>query len=93
MEFVYVVKRQDLFDLHFPQGFLAASAHGEEIARYLERMRKKGFFVERRHAEEDSSLKQVIPYAVMARGSEVLLLRRSKDLECKHPRMRDIRNG
>ena len=78
MEFVYVVKRTDLFDLHFPHGFLPAGDDGE-VARYLSRARGRGFFVERRHAEEDSTLKQIIPYTLIVRGDdEVLLLRRSK---------------
>lgn len=78
MEFVHVVKRTELFDLHFPHGFLSCARHGEEIARYLERARARGFFCERRHAEEDSTFKQIIPYTLVARGDEVLLLRRSK---------------
>jgi predicted NUDIX family phosphoesterase len=78
MEFVYIVKRQDLFDLEFPHGFLARSEHRAQIDRYLERIRERGFFVERRHAEQDSSFKQIIPYIVLMRGGEVLLLRRTK---------------
>lgn len=81
MEFVYVVKRAELFDLHYPQGFLDARTNEAgriEVDRYLERARKHGFFVERRHAEQDSSLKQLIPYIVIARNDEVLLLKRTK---------------
>lgn len=78
MEFVYVVKRRELFDLHQPQGFLGIESHRAEIDRYLERARSRGFFVERRFAELDSSWKQVIPYVVIARGDEVLLLKRTK---------------
>lgn len=78
MEFVYVVKRSDLFDLHFPQGFLSCHSVADEVETYLDRARSLGFFVERRHAEEDSDLKQIIPYTVVTRGTEVLLLRRSK---------------
>lgn len=78
MEFVYVVKRRELFDLHQPQGFLDVAAHRDEIDRYLGRARERGFFVERRFAELDSSWKQVIPYVVIARGDEVLLLKRTK---------------
>lgn len=78
MEFVFVVKRADLFDLHYPQGFLEEASHGDEIATYLDRARQRGFFVERRHAEQDSTLKQLIPYTVVAKAERVLLLRRSK---------------
>ncbi|MBI4881038.1 MAG: NUDIX domain-containing protein [Planctomycetes bacterium] len=78
MEFVYVVKRADLFDERCPHGFLPRSTHGDEIGRYLERARSRGFFLERRHAETDPSFQQIIPYVVILRGSEVLLLRRSK---------------
>jgi len=78
MEFVLVVKRQELFDLHYPHGFLSSNQHEEEISRYVERARSRSFFVERRHAEEDASLQQIIPYILIVRGDEVLLLRRSK---------------
>ncbi|MFO0982763.1 MAG: NUDIX domain-containing protein [Planctomycetota bacterium] len=78
MEFVYVVKRYDLFDLEFPHGFVARAEHQPIVTRYLERITARGFFVERRHAEQDSSFKQVIPYVVVARGDEVLLLRRMR---------------
>jgi predicted NUDIX family phosphoesterase len=78
MEFVYVLKRAELFDVRYPQGFLAASEARVEFESYLERARRHGFFVERRHAEVDPSLKQIIPYVVMARGHDVLLLKRTK---------------
>lgn len=78
MEFVFVVKRHELFDLHYPQGFLGAMTHRDEIERYLKRSRERGFFVERRFAELDSSMKQVIPYVVITRGDDVLLLKRTK---------------
>ncbi|MCB9897437.1 MAG: hypothetical protein H6825_05495 [Planctomycetes bacterium] len=75
MEFVYVVKRYDLFDLAFPHGFVAAR-DDLRVAQWTERIRERGFFVERRQAERDSSLKQIIPYTLMAHGDELLLLRR-----------------
>ncbi len=84
MEFVYVVPRADLFDLHAPHGFQSLAAHGADISRWFERARAKGFFMERPYAEEHSSFKQLIPYTVVIRSSgpqgapEVLLLRRSK---------------
>ena len=93
MEFIYVVKRYDLFDLAFPHGFVLARepkhAGGNErirapadsvhdVTTYMERARKNGFFVERRWAERDSSLKQIIPYTLVSDGSRVLQLRRLK---------------
>jgi predicted NUDIX family phosphoesterase len=62
MEFVYVVRRRDLFESDSPQGFHRAMSEGSE---FLEAARTRGFFVERRHAERDASLKQIIPYCVM----------------------------
>ena len=76
MEFVYVVKRYDLFDLAFPHGF--RRPWEVPLDDYLERIRRRGFFVERRHAENDSGLKQVIPYCVLTRGESVFLLRRKE---------------
>ncbi len=75
MEFVYVVKRYDLFDLSFPHGFVAA-ASDTRVADWTARIREKGFFVERRWAERDSSLKQIIPYTMVVHGAEAYLLRR-----------------
>lgn len=75
MEFVFVVKRSDLFDLAFPQGFTRLG-ETELDRRFLARIRERGFFVERRHAENDSSLKQIIPYCVFTKEGKILLLRR-----------------
>ena len=75
MEFVWVVKRYDLFDLSFPHGFVGGEEN-PDVTRYVERIRQKGFFVERRHAEQDSSLKQVIPYCIVTNPDGVMLLRR-----------------
>lgn len=75
MEFVHVVKRYELFDLSFPYGFVPAD-DGSVVATYLDRIRRHGFFVERRHAELDSSLKQIIPYALVCAPAGVLVLRR-----------------
>jgi predicted NUDIX family phosphoesterase len=77
MEFVYVVKRYDLFDLAFPHGFVASSEEAEEVGRYLSRIRERGFFMERRAAERDSSFKQIIPYCLVTAGDELFLLRRA----------------
>jgi predicted NUDIX family phosphoesterase len=76
MEFVYVVKRYDLFDLSFPHGF--RRPWEVPLPLWIERIRTRGFFVERRHAERDSSLKQIIPYCVLLRGGEVFTMRRQK---------------
>jgi predicted NUDIX family phosphoesterase len=73
MEFVYVVKRYDLFDRSFPHGFVAAP---EPVAQWTRRIREKGFYLERRQAELDSSFKQIIPYTLVLHGDDVLLLRR-----------------
>jgi predicted NUDIX family phosphoesterase len=75
VEFVYAVKRAELFERRFPHGLeILAEA---EMSTLVARIRARGFFVERRHAEQDASMKQVIPYCVVARGAEVFLTRRS----------------
>jgi predicted NUDIX family phosphoesterase len=87
MEFVYVVKRYDLFDRAFPHGFVpgggqagagagGAAGAGGPVATWTRRIRERGFFLERRHAELDSSFKQIIPYTMVMHGDEILLLRR-----------------
>ncbi len=64
MELVYVVRRRDLFERESIQGFRALS--GETLSsHFLRPIAARGFFVERRHAEQDSSLKQIIPYCVV----------------------------
>jgi predicted NUDIX family phosphoesterase len=80
MEFVYVVKRYELFDLAFPHGFTTAKTAGEvhNIERCIERIRKHGFFIERRKAEQDSGFKQVIPYCLVRHSGEMMLLKRTK---------------
>jgi predicted NUDIX family phosphoesterase len=76
VEFVYAVKRAELFERRFPHGLeVLAEA---EMSALVGRIRARGFFVERRHAETDASMKQVIPYCVVARGAEVFLTRRSE---------------
>jgi predicted NUDIX family phosphoesterase len=87
MEFVYVVKRYDLFDRAFPHGFVprqrpaagsttSALQAQDSVALWTARIREKGFYLERRQAELDSSFKQIIPYTLVLHGDEVLLLRR-----------------
>lgn len=70
MEFVYVIRRRDLFENGTLQGF-SAIAPQQIRARYLDTIVKRGFFVERGHAETDSSLKQVIPYCIVCDRSSV----------------------
>ncbi|MBI1854000.1 MAG: hypothetical protein HYR85_26985 [Planctomycetes bacterium] len=76
MEFVYVVKRYDLFELSFPHGFVACSEAPGEVASWVERIRERGFFIERRAAERDSSFKQIIPYCLVTTGEDLFLLHR-----------------
>jgi predicted NUDIX family phosphoesterase len=76
MEFVYVVKRGELFERRFPHGLEVLDAAA--MADVLSRIRTRGFFVERRHAETDATMKQIIPYCVVARGGDVFLTRRTQ---------------
>lgn len=41
-------------------------------------VREHGFFVERSYAEHTPTMKQVIPYTLVMRGSDILLLQRTK---------------
>ena len=77
MEFVYVVKRYDLFDLEFPHGFHAGKTD-DNFPKYLQRIRDKGFFIERRQSEKDSAFKQVIPYALVSHENRILVLKRTR---------------
>jgi predicted NUDIX family phosphoesterase len=78
MEHVYVVKRYDLFDAAFPHGFLRQHSSDFElpVEKLVERAARRGFFIERRQAEIDSSFKQVIPYCLVLNGDSVYLLKR-----------------
>ncbi|HVS18959.1 MAG TPA: phosphoesterase [Planctomycetota bacterium] len=80
MEFVLVVPRRDLFADCYPQGF-RPFGDGLSAAQLERAVREHGYFVERRRAERDPDLKQIIPYTLVTRrdrGGEwqVLLLRR-----------------
>ncbi|MFH2007825.1 MAG: NUDIX domain-containing protein [bacterium] len=79
MEFVYVVNRTELFDLPFPHGFVGrAPPDGHpSLETYLERVKAHGYFVEREHAEQNSSLKQIIPYTLVLHGDQIFLVRRT----------------
>lgn len=80
MEFVLVVPRRDLFADCYPQGFRPFGP-GLSVESLERAVREHGFFVERRRAERDPDLKQIIPYTLIARRdddgqAQVLLLRR-----------------
>jgi predicted NUDIX family phosphoesterase len=78
MEFVYVIPRERLFPDCYPQGFVPFGGSLRREA-FEEAVLAHGFFVERGYAERTPSLKQVIPYTVVRRGTgEVLLMRRLK---------------
>ena len=83
MEFVFVVPRGTLFPEFAPHG-LALFGGIEEANDTWSReafehcVREPGFFVERDYAERTPKLKQIIPYTLVARGQEVLLLQRTK---------------
>ena len=75
MEFVYVIPRDELFPEFYPHGLLPFGEHWA-AADFVDRCRSCGFFVERDHAERTPSLQQVIPYSVVVRRGEILLIRR-----------------
>lgn len=75
LEFVWVVRRRDLFPKRTPHGFEALSPHELE-SRYLDCITERGFFVERREAELSSEWKQVIPYCVVRWEASFLVLQR-----------------
>ena len=77
MEFVFVVPRTAIFPEFAPHGL---SAFGEEFSRerFQRCVEEEGFFVEREYAERTPTLKQIIPYTLVTRGEEILLLQRTK---------------
>ncbi len=74
-EFIWVVRRRDLFPRHYPQGFWSMEREGDPI---LETILEKGFFVERREAETEVAWKQCIPYCLLLHGEKIFLLERLK---------------
>jgi predicted NUDIX family phosphoesterase len=71
-EKILVVPRDKLFaDMDTPQGFGRAG-----LEQLVERIRDFHEFAGRRAAEEDPSLKQIIPYMVLCCGQKVFLMRR-----------------
>ncbi len=75
MEFVFVVPRNELFRDCYPQGL---TPFGGELplAAFEETVTRRGFFVQRSHAETNPNLKQVIPYTVVVRHGDIFLMRR-----------------
>ena len=72
LEQVLVVPRIDLFGpTHNPHGF-----DTRNLGFYRERIAKFARFVDRPGAEEDPSLKQIIPYAMVRCGRRILTLTR-----------------
>jgi len=69
-ELVYVVPRAELFPDGAPHGF---SPGGLDL---LDRIYECGHFADRARVEEDPSLKQIIPYAVVVRDDDVFRFRR-----------------
>lgn len=73
-EMVLVIRRSLLESLGMFQGLQF------DVDRYLMPMlsRENNFFVPRSSAETDSSLKQIIPYAILVSGGRVLRYKRGK---------------
>lgn len=92
MEFVFVVPRAALFPECAPHGLAlfdgdllggdlsGGDSSGCEWSRedFERAVAEDGFFVEREYAERTPTLKQIIPYTLVTRGEEVLLLQRTK---------------
>jgi len=77
MEFVYAISRDDLFDLRYPQGFHACSGDNkDQITGFRQRAREEGYYIQRSKAEEESSLKQIIPYLLINRDGRILEVER-----------------
>jgi predicted NUDIX family phosphoesterase len=72
MEFIFVVKREVVKDIIPEKGLVFLKK--EEIEKIVD----EGFFIERPHAETDSSFKQIIPYVVIKRDDELFLFKRLK---------------
>jgi predicted NUDIX family phosphoesterase len=71
-ERVYVVPRADLFPDGAPHGFFRG---GPEL---FGRIYARGFFADREGVEDDPSLKQVIPYALIIRDRSIFLFQRTE---------------
>jgi predicted NUDIX family phosphoesterase len=74
MEQVFVVRRSDLFDGAWPQGFVPLQ--GKASADLLARIHELGFFAARDEAEQQPAWKQTIPYCVFRRPGQVFCVQR-----------------
>lgn len=70
-EQVYVVPRAELFSGEAPHGCVPLDSD------VLQRIYTRGYFADRGPVEEDSSLKQIIPYALVTRDDSVFAFRRT----------------
>lgn len=75
MEHILVVPRTALLSAHPFQGF---SADPLLLTHLLRLVAVHGRFVPRRPAEEDETLKQIVPYGVVRCGEQVLLFQRGR---------------
>ncbi|HJO26613.1 MAG: hypothetical protein CMK00_08395 [Planctomycetes bacterium] len=75
MEFVFVVPRRHLFPHAYPHGLVPFTS-AEERRTFEDTVAEHGFYVERQRAEETPEWKQVIPYTLVWRDGEVMVLRR-----------------
>lgn len=73
-ELVYAVPRDGLFDGVAP--WLGVRRDG--IEPLLERAERLGGYVERPAAEQDRTLKQIIPYLVLRDGDRIFLMKRTR---------------
>jgi predicted NUDIX family phosphoesterase len=71
MEFVFVLKRRDLFEASGPVQGLHLLPATELEDTFLRRIRERGFFLERERAERDPDFKQIIPYTLVISESRV----------------------
>lgn len=88
MEFVFVIPRAALFPECAPHGLALFGSLSEGKApggggawdptTFETVVKTEGFFVEREYAERTPSLKQVIPYTLVVKKGDVLLLQRTK---------------
>jgi len=74
LEFVWVVRRRDLFPDFVPHGFVSLAA--DDLMRTLDVIRERGFFVERREAERHPAWKQSIPYCIVRWEGQILVMER-----------------
>jgi len=71
-EQVYVVPRRELWPGRGPHGYVPLGAPAR-AAIY-----DRGFFKDRAQVEQDPTLKQIIPYALVCRGDEIFLVQRTR---------------